>query len=159
MLDRDLAEIYGVSTKVFNQAVKRNSTRFPEDFMFQLSDYEDDFLRSQIVTSNESKLSRGGNRYNPYAFNENGIAMLSSILNSETAIQVNISILRLFNKMRHAMFENKDLLLKLQEMEKAVGEHDRKIDVLFKYIKEFLEENPKNVTYEPVGFKQKHQKT
>lgn len=157
MLDKDLAEIYGVSTKVFNQVVKRNSTRFPEEFMFQLSDNEEESLRSQFVTSNKFNFQRGGNKYMPYAFIENGIAMLSSILNTETAIQVNISILRLFKKTRHIMFENKDLLLKLQEMENAVGEHGRKIDILFRYIREFLEETPKNIAYKQIGFKQKSQ--
>ena len=89
MLDRDLAELYAVNTKAFNQAVKRNSTRFPEDFMFQISDIELELIRSQFVTLEKDKFTHF--RYNPYAFTENGIAMLSSVLNSETAIQVNIS--------------------------------------------------------------------
>lgn len=93
MLDSDLAELYQVDTKVLNQAVKRNLTRFPQDFMFQLTSEECDFLRSQFVTS---KIGRGGRRYMPYVFTENGVAMLSSVLNSEKAILINVSIMRIF---------------------------------------------------------------
>jgi len=89
MLDRDLAELYEVETKVLNQAVKRNISRFPGDFMFQRTSEECDFLRSQIVTS---KIGRGGRRYMPYVFTENGVAMLSSVLSSEKAIQINVSL-------------------------------------------------------------------
>ncbi len=102
MLDRDLAELYGVETKVLNQAVRRNMTRFPDDFMFQLT--KEDCLRSQIVTLNEE---RGKHlKYMPFAFTENGIAMLSSVLRSNTAIQVNISIMRAFTTMRRFMLSN-----------------------------------------------------
>src|SRR4051812_4500538 len=97
MLDRDLAELYGVKTKVLNQAVKRNCERFPADFMFQLTDHELTYWKSQIVTSNKEKM---GVRKRPYAFTELGIAMLSSVLNSPQAIQVNIQIMRVFTKLR-----------------------------------------------------------
>ena len=102
MLDRDLATLYGVETKVLNQAVKRNINRFPDDFMFQLTPEE--CLRSQIVTSNDRR--RGGTRYMPYVFTENGVAMLSGILRSGTAIDVNIQIMRAFTKMRHFLANN-----------------------------------------------------
>ncbi|MBL8195853.1 MAG: ORF6N domain-containing protein [Blastocatellia bacterium] len=116
MLDEDLAELYGVETKVFNQAVKRNLDRFPEDFMFRLTEKEYNSLRSQIVTSNEpsslrsqsatSSQTKGGRRYMPYGFTEQGVAMLSSVLNSKKAIQINISIMRTFVKMRDALINN-----------------------------------------------------
>jgi len=106
MLDRDLAELYGVETKVLNQGVKRNIRRFPEDFMFQLTKDEYDSLRSQIVTLE----GRGKHsKYLPYAFTENGVAMLSSVLNSERAIQVNIQIMRVFTKLRSMLREYEEL--------------------------------------------------
>ncbi|MBO4777118.1 MAG: ORF6N domain-containing protein [Bacteroidales bacterium] len=102
MLDRDLAELYQVETKQLNRQVKRNIERFPEDFMFQLNDEESDFLRCQFGTSkNTNESNRGGNRYKPYVFTELGISMLSSVLHSSTAIQVNINIMRAFMLMRH----------------------------------------------------------
>lgn len=97
MLDSDLAKLYGVETKVLNQAIKRNLGRFPEDFMFQISVEEHESLRSQFVTSKEG---RGGRRYQPYVFTENGVAMLSSVLKSDTAIDINIAIMRVFTKLR-----------------------------------------------------------
>ena len=107
MLDNDLAELYAVETKVLNQAVKRNSQRFPGDFMFQLSNKEFEILRSQIVTS------KGGRRTQPYAFTEQGVAMLSSVLNSERAVLVNIHIIRVFTRMREMFLTHKNILLKL----------------------------------------------
>lgn len=114
MLDRDLAEMYGVQTKVLNQAVKRNSDRFPNDFMFQLTNEETQNWRSQFVTSNSIKM---GVRRNPYAFTELGVAMLSSVLNSKTAIQINMSIMRAFVAIRHLILAppKDDELRKLQE--------------------------------------------
>ncbi|MCP4912930.1 MAG: ORF6N domain-containing protein [Oligoflexia bacterium] len=97
MIDSDLAKLYGVGTKVFNQTVKRNARRFPDDFMFQLTKEEFEALRSQIVTS---KSGKGGRRYYPYVFTENGVAMLSGVLNSDRAIEVNIAIMRTFTKLR-----------------------------------------------------------
>ncbi|MFY9226996.1 MAG: ORF6N domain-containing protein [Blastocatellia bacterium] len=120
MLDEDLAQLYGVETKVFNQAVKRNLNRFPEDFMFQLSKTEYHSLRSQFVTSNElgslrsqsatstTNESKGGRRYMPYVFTEQGVAMLSSVLNSNKAIEINISIMRTFVKMRDTLINNQN---------------------------------------------------
>jgi len=107
MLDKDLAELYGVETRVLNQAVKRHKKRFPEDFMFQLSKSEYDFLISQFVTSKKS--GRGGARKMPYAFTEQGVAMLSGILNSDRAIAVNIQIMRAFTQLRQMLSTHKDL--------------------------------------------------
>lgn len=115
MLDRDLAELYQVHTKVLNQAVQRNINRFPADFMFQLALKEATSLRSQFVTS---KIGRGGRRYYPLVFTELGVAMLSSVLNSDRAIQMNIFILRAFMKLRELMATHKDLAEKILELEK-----------------------------------------
>ena len=105
MLDTDLAKLYGVSTKALNQAVKRNTTRFPGDFIFQLTNEETITLRSQFVTSE----GRGGRQYRPYAFTEQGVAMLSTVLHSERAIQVNIAIMRAFVQLREMIGSNKGL--------------------------------------------------
>ncbi len=120
MLDKDLAILYEVETKVLNQAVKRNITRFPDDFMFQLTKEEMENLRSQIVTS-----KKGGQRYLPYAFTELGVAMLSSILNSEKAIHINIQIMRTFTKMR-------EMLINYQEIKQKIDDMERKYDHQFK---------------------------
>ncbi len=117
MLDRDLAELYGVETKVLNQAVKRNAERFPKDFMFQLSKTEFENWKSQIVTSNSDRM---GLRKLPYAFTEQGVSMLSGVLNSAIAIQVHIQIIRVFTKMKEMLLTNKDILLKLEQIEKDV---------------------------------------
>lgn len=133
MLDMDLAELYNVETKTLNQAVKRNLLRFPEDFMFQLSEPEFENLRSQIVTS-----SWGGRRTPPYAFTEQGVAMLSSVLNSERAVLVNIHIIRVFTRMREMLLTHKDVLLKLEQLERKVIQHDVDIKLIFGYLKELL---------------------
>lgn len=114
LLDADLAELYGVLTKVLVQAVKRNQDRFPEDFMFQLNDDEWESLRSQSVTSNEA---RGGRRYAPYAFTEQGVAMLSTVLSSAQAIAVNIEVMRAFVRLREVIASKKDLAHRLDELE------------------------------------------
>jgi hypothetical protein len=143
MLDKDLAKLYGVSTKVFNQAVKRNIKRFPEDFMFQLNKSELENLRSQIVTS-----SWGGLRYKPYVFTEQGVAMLASVLNSDRAINVNIQIIRTFVKIRELLATNEVLQRKMIEMEKK---YDGKIKEIFNMIGFLFEDKikPKN----KIGFK------
>jgi len=122
MLDRDLAELYGVTTKVFNQAVKRNIQRFPDDFRFQLVESEFENLRSQIVTS-----SHGGQRYLPYAFTEQGISMLSSVLKSDVAIEMNIKIIRLFVQMRHSLSENVALEQRVKLLEIAQSETSKNV--------------------------------
>jgi hypothetical protein len=148
MLDSDLAELYNVETKVLNQSVKRNLLRFPKDFMFQLSEQEFENLRSQIVTS-----SWGGRRTLPYAFTEQGVAMLSSILNSERAILVNIHIIRIFTRLRELVLTHKDILLKLEKLERKAVQHDGDIKLIFKYLKELLD--PKTEPMRKIGFKQK----
>ena len=127
ILDRDLAELYEVPTKVLNQAVKRNLKRFPGDFMFQLSAEEhDQILRSPIVTSSDGAAgSHGGRRYRPYAFTEQGVAMLSSVLSSDRAIEVNIAIMRAFVQLRQLLLTHKDLARKLKDLEQKYDENFR----------------------------------
>jgi len=134
MLDRDLAELYGVETKYLKRQVKRNIIRFPEDFMFELTEQEFKEWRSHFVTSNEDKM---GLRYAPFAFTEDGVAQLSTVLSSERAIKVNIQIIRLFSKMRRIMLTQKDILHKLEELERNDIEHDKKIELIFEYLNQF----------------------
>ncbi len=143
MLDFDLATLYGVETKVLKQTVKRNIIRFPDDFMFELSTIEWNNLRSQFVTS-----SWGGIRYQPYAFTEQGVAMLSGILKSERAIEVNIAIMRTFVQLRKLMTSNKELAKKINDME---NKYDEQFHVIFEAIKQLIvEENkPRKV----IGFR------
>jgi phage regulator Rha-like protein len=131
MLDKDLAELYNVDTKQLKRAVRRNITRFPEDFMFELDTKEFNDLRSQFGTS-----SWGGSRYSPMAFTEHGVLMLASVLNSERAVQINIQIVRIFTKMREMLQSHKDVLQRLERIEKGLAEHDNNILVLFEYIKQ-----------------------
>ena len=129
MLDRDLALLYQVNTKTLNRAVKRNLKRFPLDFMFQLTTDETDVLRYQIGTSNKG---RGGRRYLPYAFTEQGVAMLSSVLNSECAIIVNIEIMRAFVKLRQLLASNTELARRLDELE---SKYDKQFKIVFDAIR------------------------
>lgn len=135
MIDSDLAELYGVETKVLNQAVKRNIERFPTDFMFHLDKEEFDCLRSQFVTSN-----RGGQRYLPNVFTEHGILMLSSVLNSVKAIQVNIQIMRTFSKLRQMLSTHEDLKKKIEEME---SRYDYQFRIVFDAIKKLIADDQK----------------
>ena len=136
LLDADLAALYEVPTKVLLQAVKRNLDRFPQDFMFQLSADEFEALRSQSVTSKNP--GRGGRRYAPYAFTEQGVAMLSSVLNSPRAIAVNIEIMRAFVRLRELIASNKELAAKLDQLEKKVGSHDRAITEIMLAIRQLM---------------------
>jgi phage regulator Rha-like protein len=146
MLDTDLAKLYGVSAKVLNQAVRRNAFRFPADFMFQLTGEEASALRSQFVTL---KTGRGQHRkYRPYAFNEQGVAMLSSVLHSERAIQVNIAIMRAFVQLREMIGSNKGLARRLNELEKK---YDSQFRVVFEAIRELMAEPEPKV--KRIGFK------
>lgn len=129
MLDSDLACLYRVETKVLNQAVKRNLQRFPIDFMFQLT--KEECLRSQFVTS---KSGRGGTRYMPYAFTENGVAMLSSILRSETAIEVNIRIMRAFTMMRNVLKQHSHIFQRLDRLEMKQLKTDEKVDAILDHL-------------------------
>jgi phage regulator Rha-like protein len=147
MLSSDLAELYGVEPKVLIQAVKRNIERFPEDFMFQLSDQEFANLKSQIVTS-----SWGGiRRANPYAFTEQGVAMLSSVLRSKQAVQVNIAIMRAFVKLREILSTNKELALKLAQLERKIEKHDEEIKLIFDAIRELM--TPQEPKRRRIGFR------
>lgn len=147
LLDTKLAALYGVPTGALVQAVKRNLERFPEDFMFQLTASEWAALRSQLVISNEG---RGGRRYAPYAFTEQGVAMLSSILKSPHAIAVNIEIMRAFVRMRVLLASNKELAHKLEELERKVDSHDQAIAGILKAIRELMHTpEPKK---RPIGF-------
>ncbi len=147
MLDADLAMLYGVETRALNQAVRRNLQRFPVDFMFQLTPIEAERLRSQTVTSK----SRGGRRYLPYAFTENGVAMLSSILNSDRAIHVNIEIMRVFTRLRRMLASHADLLRRLDEMEKK---YDQQFRAVFEAIRELMTPPP-GPPKGPMGFNTK----
>jgi phage regulator Rha-like protein len=133
MLDSDLAKLYGVSTKRLNEQVKRNKKRFPDDFMYQLTSQEVTILRSQFATSRW-----GGKRYLPYVFTQEGVAMLSSVLNSERAIQVNIMIMRAFTKLREILLTHKDFAIKLEALEKKYADHDEKIQKIFEAIRQLM---------------------
>ncbi|SDF77542.1 ORF6N domain-containing protein [Mucilaginibacter pineti] len=146
MLDNDLAEMYGVETKRLIEQVNRNLLRFPAEFMFRLTDEEFEVLRSQIATS-----KRGGRRYAPYAFTEHGILMLSSVLNSKQAITMSIKIIEVFVKFREMLITQKDLLLKFEQLEKLVVQHDDDIQYIFQALKQLIQQ--KNEPREPVGFK------
>jgi hypothetical protein len=132
MLDNELAELYGVETRRLNEQVKRNIARFPEDFMFQLTETEFENLKSQIATS-----SWGGRRKLPYVFTEHGVLMLSSVLNSDLAIKVNIQIMRVYTKIRNMLATHKDLLLKFERFETKLADHDDKIMLILEYIRQF----------------------
>jgi hypothetical protein len=148
LLDSDLAELYGVPTKVLNQAVQRNLDRFPGDFMFQLAEDEVEILRSQFVTSKnaESNLkcqtgiskSHGGRRTLPYAFTEQGVAMLSSVLRSPRAVEVNIAIMRTFVQLRRLMDSNALLAEKIQSLEAKYAEHDQQFQLVFDAIRQLI---------------------
>jgi len=147
MLDRDLAKMYGVPVRSLNQAVKRNLRRFPGDFMYQLTKQEVINLKSQIVTS-----SWGGVRKLPFVFTEQGVAMLSGVLNSERAIEVNIMIMRAFTKLRELLLTHKDLAIKLKALERKYASHDQKIKLIFEAIKRLLEPPDKIKTRPRIGF-------
>jgi len=137
ILDRDLAELYGVETKVLKQAVRRNIDRFPADFMFEMTETEFEDWRSQFVTSNSDRM---GLRYKPMAFTEQGVAMLSSVLKSKRAIEVNIAIMRAFVKLREMMTTHSDLKRKIESMEKK---YDKQFQIVFEAIKQLLSEEDK----------------
>ncbi|MDA1315192.1 MAG: ORF6N domain-containing protein [Acidobacteria bacterium] len=149
MLDSDLAELYDVPTKVFNQAVKRNLDRFPEDFMFQLTKEELANWRSQIVTSNPA--AKMGLRRRPYAFTEQGVAMLSSVLHSDRAVQMNILIIRTFVKLRELLATHKDLAARIEKIEAAQVRHASVIELLANEI-DSMKDLPPEPEKERIGF-------
>ena len=151
MFDSDLADLYGVETKRLNEQVKRNIERFPDDFMFQLSQEEFKILKSQIATS-----GWGGRRTLPYVFTEHGVLMLSSVLNSDLAIKVNIQIMRVYTKIRNMLTNHKELLLKFEELQIKLADHDDKFMLLFEYIKQFekaKQEELEQKNRSKIGFK------
>jgi phage regulator Rha-like protein len=157
-LDSDLALLYGVETKVLNRSVKRNIKRFPEDFMFKLSKEELESLRCQIGTSNDKslpitkKVKWGGRRYLSYAFTENGVAMLSSVLRSDKAIKINIEIMRTFTKLRYILATNSEVKEKIKELEERVGKHDEQLRILVEEIRDYLKKD-EEVSKAKIGFR------
>jgi hypothetical protein len=135
LLDSDLAELYQVDTKRLNENVKRNSNRFPDDFMFQLSSKEWNNLKSQFATS-----SWGGRRKPPFVFTEHGVLMLSSVLNSERAIAVNIQVMRIFTRIREVLKSNAEFISRLEMLESRAIEYDERIELIFKYLGELEQE-------------------
>jgi hypothetical protein len=146
MFDSDLASLYEIELKVMNQAVKRNIDRFPSDFMFQLTDKEWNSLRSQFVTSN-SKNNRGGRRYVPYVFTEQGVSMLSSVINSERAIKVNINIMRTFVQLRHYVFDKSGTNEQIAELRKLlmlyIEKNDKRVNEIIIALNNLIEKPPK----------------
>ena len=147
MIDTDLAELYGVPTKRLNEQVKRNMKRFPEDFMFQLTQEEKQGLIESYTHLNKLKYSPNL----PFAFTEHGAVMLASVLNSERAIEVNVQIVRIFTRMREMLLTHKDILLKLEKLERKAVQHDGDIKLIFKYLKELLD--PPTEPMRKIGFK------
>jgi phage regulator Rha-like protein len=150
MLDRDLAELYGVETKVLKQAVRRNIKRFPEDFMFEMTKEELVLWRSQFATTSEDKK---GLRYAPFCFTEQGVTMLSCILNSERAIEVNIRIIRVFTKLREMITDNLSVKLEIEEIKKKLTNHSKNIELVFTYLDELIEKKDNEKPRTKVGYK------
>lgn len=149
MLDRDLATLYGVETRVLNQSVKRNIGRFPDDFMFEVSKMELDNLMSQIVTS-----SWGGTRKLPFAFTEHGVMMLSSVLKSDKAIQTNIQIMRTFTKVKQMLLDTSEMKLNIVQIQKKIENHDKNIELVFSYLDELNEKKDiETPTRVKIGYK------
>jgi phage regulator Rha-like protein len=169
MLDRDLAVLYEIENKALNQAVKRNLKRFPTDFMFQLTKEEHESLRFQIETLDKSQKplrlqietsnpgpGRGGTRYLPYVFTEQGVAMLSGVVNSDKAIEMNIAIMRAFVAVRHVLLKQNDLKEQLREIKERVGEHDTQLNHIYDAMENLLDENAAQRKWderERIGFK------
>ncbi len=148
MFDSDLAELYGVETKRLKEAVKRNLFRFPEDFMFELTDDEFANLRSQIATS-----SWGGVRYRPMVFTEHGVLMLSSVLNSKQAVSVNIQIMRIFTRIRQVLSDTQNIRLEIEEIKKKLCNQDKNIELVFSYLDELITKQEVPAPRKRIGFK------
>jgi hypothetical protein len=154
MLDNDLAELYNVETKQLKRQVRRNIERFPEDFMFELTQNENEILRSQFGT-----LKRGEHsKYLPMAFTEQGVAMLSSVLNSPTAIKVNIQIIRVFTKIREVLTDTLSMKLEIEEIKKKLSNNTKNIELVFNYLDELIDKNENSLPRKEIGFKQKNKK-
>ena len=154
MLDSDLADLYNVETKRLNEQVKRNLKRFPDDFMFQLSETEFTNLKSQFATSKK----RGGRRTLPYVFSEHGILMLSSVLGSDQAINVNIQIMRIFTKIREMLTDNLSLKLDIEDIKKKLVNQDKNIELVFTYLDELIEKQDNPKPKKKIGYKRKSEK-
>jgi hypothetical protein len=148
MLDKDLATLYGVETKRLKESVKRNIERFPDDFMFVMTKEELENWRSQFATSNSELM---GLRHAPFCFTEQGVTMLSCVLNSKRAIEVNIKIIRVFTKMKEMLLTHKDILLKLEQLERQVIQNSEEISIIFNAIRQLL--NPIVPARKKIGFK------
>ena len=154
MLDYDLAELYVVETKQLKRQVRRNIERFPEDFMFELTQQEYEILRSQFGTS-----SWGGTRYAPMAFTEQGVAMLSSVLNSPTSIKVNIQIIRVFTKIRQILTDTLSIKLEIEEIKKKLSNNTKNIELVFNYLDELIDKKDNSESRKEIGFKQKEKES
>jgi hypothetical protein len=150
MLDRDLAELYGVETKRLKEAVRRNSFRFPEDFMFELTKVEFSNWRSQIATSNSDRM---GLRYLPMVFTEHGVLMLSSVLNSKQAVSVNIQIMRIFTRIRQMLTDTLSLKLEIEEIKKKLQNQDKNIELVFSYLDELITKQESTPPRKRIGLK------
>ena len=150
MLDRDLAELYGVETKRLKEAVKRNLFRFPEDFMFELSKDEFENWRSQIATSNSDRM---GLRYSPMVFTEHGVLMLSSVLNSKKAVDINIQIMRIFTRIRQIFTDSLSLKLEVEEIKKKLKNQDKNIELVFSYLDELITRQENPTSRKRIGYK------
>ena len=148
MLDSDLAELYGIQTKVLKQAVKRNPSRFPDDFMFQLTKQEQQNLRSQFVTLEQGQYSK----YLSFAFTEHGVLMLSSVLNSPQAVLINIQVVRLFTRLREFISGHNELKLEIEVIKKKLINHDKNIEIVFSYLDELVEKKEKPKSRKRIGF-------
>lgn len=150
MLDRDLANLYNVETKMLKQAVRRNLSRFPEDFMFEMTKEELKNWRSQFVTSIADQM---GLRYMPFCFTEQGVAMLSSVLNSERAINVNIQIIRIFTRMRQMFIDNTELRLEIEKIRNKLENQDKNMEVVFQYLDELINRKENAPERRRIGYK------
>ena len=148
MVDSDLAELYGVETKALNQAVNRNINRFPEDFMFQLTDNEWMVLRSQFVTANWNK-----RRGSPNVFTEHGVLMLSSVLNSERAVNVNIQVMRIFNRTRQLLFGHTELRLEIEKIKGKIENQGKNLELVFNYLDELINKKQESEPRKRIGFR------
>lgn len=148
MLDSDLAELYGVETRRLNEQVTRNIDRFPDDFMFRLDENEFESLMSQFATS-----KRGGRRKLPYVFSEHGVLMLSSVLNSKQAIQVNIQVMRIFTRIRQMFLDNTELRLEIEKIKTKLDNQDKNMEVVFRYLDELIEKKQEPQERNKIGFK------
>lgn len=148
MLDSDLADLYGVRTKRLNEQVNRNIERFPSDFMFRLNEFEFESLRSQIATS-----KRGGRTSLPCVFSEHGVLMLSSVLNSKQAIQINIQVMRIFTKIRQMFIDNTELRLEIEKIKSKLDNQDKNMEIVFRYLDELIDTKEKLKERKRIGYK------